>query len=334
MVRPEAVRSAGCRWHAARLSIRARSRPWASAASQAVLLAVAVVRRRGGAAPRCRRRQSTLMLSTAEVGHPFDGLLGGTFLRQFSWSPSTILRRMLHFRRQMRLVMISPTSSNAVGFTSRPRATSAARTYSSAACPPARERRYERGRPQRLFPGADVVCCRGRAARRAWLRSRSSERPRIVCCAAREVDCRFPDGHTADLDVPRGRDSSATLKLTYSQEFRTIRRCSIGPVCGSGSPSMSCDGRPKGTFSRGIGWLARRHVPRPLRKPLYTGFARYAGRRLVAPRPTAGRVRALRRFLHPSAAPPVRVRSPRGDDVVVSPVDGVIRRSASPRAAG
>src|SRR5437763_14169165 len=80
---------------------------------------------------------------------------------------------------------------------------------------------------------------------------------------------------------------------------------------------------PKGTLSRGIGWLARRRVPRPLRKPLYSGFARYAGADLsLLDRP----LDAFERFddfftrpLAPGARPVAE-----GDDVVDSPVDGVI----------
>ena len=80
---------------------------------------------------------------------------------------------------------------------------------------------------------------------------------------------------------------------------------------------------PKGSFSRGIGWLARRRVPRPLRKPLYAGFARYAGADLsLLDRP----LDAFERFddfftrpLAPGARPVAE-----GDDVVVSPVDGLI----------
>src|SRR5438105_10315059 len=39
---------------------------------------------------------------------------------------------------------------------------------------------------------------------------------------------------------------------------------------------------PKGTLSRGIGWVAQRRVPRPLRRAVYGGFARYVGADLSA----------------------------------------------------
>jgi phosphatidylserine decarboxylase len=80
---------------------------------------------------------------------------------------------------------------------------------------------------------------------------------------------------------------------------------------------------PKGTFSRGIGWLARRHVPRPLRKPLYTGFARYAGADLsLLDRPLDAFERFDDFFTRPLVAGARPVAE--GDDVVVSPVDGLI----------
>ncbi|HEY7954641.1 MAG: archaetidylserine decarboxylase [Polyangia bacterium] len=80
---------------------------------------------------------------------------------------------------------------------------------------------------------------------------------------------------------------------------------------------------PKGTLSRGIGWLARRRVPRPLRRPIYGGFARYAGADLSAlDRPIEAFERFDDFFTRPLApgARPVEA----GSDGVVSPVDGVI----------
>jgi phosphatidylserine decarboxylase len=80
---------------------------------------------------------------------------------------------------------------------------------------------------------------------------------------------------------------------------------------------------PKGTFSRGVGWLAKRRVPRKLRRAVYGGFARYAGADLTAlDRPIDAFerfddffTRPLRAGLRPIAG---------GDGGVVSPVDGRI----------
>ncbi len=79
---------------------------------------------------------------------------------------------------------------------------------------------------------------------------------------------------------------------------------------------------PKGTFSRGIGWLAKRRVPRPLRKPIYSGFARYAGADLsVLDRP----IDAFERFDDFFTRPlPPGARPVDEGQVVVSPVDGTI----------
>jgi phosphatidylserine decarboxylase len=78
---------------------------------------------------------------------------------------------------------------------------------------------------------------------------------------------------------------------------------------------------PKGAFSHGVGWLSRRPVPRPLRRPLYAGFARLAGADLsVLDRP----LEDFRRFDDFFTRPLVAGARPvtRGDDVIVSPVDG------------
>jgi phosphatidylserine decarboxylase len=80
---------------------------------------------------------------------------------------------------------------------------------------------------------------------------------------------------------------------------------------------------PKGTLSRGIGWAARRRVPRPLRRALYGGFARYVGADLSvmeAPLDAYERfddffTRRLRDGTRPIA---------KGEAVVASPVDGVV----------
>jgi phosphatidylserine decarboxylase len=80
---------------------------------------------------------------------------------------------------------------------------------------------------------------------------------------------------------------------------------------------------PKGTLSRGIGWAARRRVPRPLRRALYGGFARYVGADLsVLERPLDAFERFddfFTRTLRPGLRPIAE-----GDGVVVSPVDGVV----------
>jgi phosphatidylserine decarboxylase len=78
---------------------------------------------------------------------------------------------------------------------------------------------------------------------------------------------------------------------------------------------------PKASFSSGIGWIARRRVPRPLRRAVYGGFARAAGADLsVLDRP----IEAFERFddfftrALPQGARPIDERP----GVVVSPVDG------------
>jgi phosphatidylserine decarboxylase len=83
---------------------------------------------------------------------------------------------------------------------------------------------------------------------------------------------------------------------------------------------------PKGTLSRGIGWVAQRRVPRPLRRAVYGGFARYVGADLSAlDRP----IESFERFdefftrpLRPGARPIAD-----GEGTVVSPVDGVVSES-------
>src|SRR5262249_3713452 len=78
-----------------------------------------------------------------------------------------------------------------------------------------------------------------------------------------------------------------------------------------------------GTLCGGIGWAARRRVPRPLRRALYGGFARYVGADLsVLDRP----IDSFERFdefftrpLRPGARPIAE-----GEGTVVSPVDGVV----------
>jgi phosphatidylserine decarboxylase len=79
---------------------------------------------------------------------------------------------------------------------------------------------------------------------------------------------------------------------------------------------------PKGTLSRGIGWLSRRRVPRALRKPIYGGFARYAGADLSQlDRP----IEAFERFDDFFTRPlPAGARTVATDDDIASPVDGTI----------
>src|SRR5262245_35630033 len=80
---------------------------------------------------------------------------------------------------------------------------------------------------------------------------------------------------------------------------------------------------PKGALSHGIGWLARRPVPRPLRRPLYARFARRVGADLsLLDRPLEGFGRFDDFFTRalPEGARPIAP----GDDVVVSPCDGVL----------
>ena len=90
---------------------------------------------------------------------------------------------------------------------------------------------------------------------------------------------------------------------------------------------------PKGTLSRGIGWAARRRVPRPLRRALYGGFARYVGADLSRlDRPLDAFERFDDFFTRPlrDGARPIA----EGDGVVVSPVRRRgLRSRASPRAA-
>lgn len=80
---------------------------------------------------------------------------------------------------------------------------------------------------------------------------------------------------------------------------------------------------PKGTLSRGIGWAARRRVPRPLRRPLYGGFARYVGADLSAVDQPLDAFERFDDFFTRPLRPGARPIAP-GKGVVVSPVDGVV----------
>src|SRR5438045_8431055 len=80
---------------------------------------------------------------------------------------------------------------------------------------------------------------------------------------------------------------------------------------------------PKGTFSRGVGWLARRSVPRVLRRPIYGGFARTVGADLsLLDRPIDQFERFDDFFTRP-LAPGLRPID-ESEHAVVSPVDGVV----------
>ncbi len=80
---------------------------------------------------------------------------------------------------------------------------------------------------------------------------------------------------------------------------------------------------PKASFSSGVGWISRRHVPRPLRRAVYGGFARYAGADLsMLDRPLDAFERFDDFFTRPlpEGARPVDERA----GVVVSPVDATV----------
>jgi len=80
---------------------------------------------------------------------------------------------------------------------------------------------------------------------------------------------------------------------------------------------------PKGAFSHAVGWLSRRRVPRPLRQPLYKGFARVAGADLSAvDRPLESFERFDDFFTRP--LPPGARPLAEGEGVIVSPVDAVV----------
>ena len=83
---------------------------------------------------------------------------------------------------------------------------------------------------------------------------------------------------------------------------------------------------PKATFSRGVGWAAKRPVPRRLRNVVYSRFARQFGIDLGEvdrPLEEFGSVDEFFTRPLPPGARPIAA----GDDVVVSPADGVLSES-------
>jgi phosphatidylserine decarboxylase len=80
---------------------------------------------------------------------------------------------------------------------------------------------------------------------------------------------------------------------------------------------------PKGAFSHGVGWLARRKIPRPLRSRIYSGFAARAGVDLGAVDRPLDRFERFDDFFTRPLQPGARPIAP-GDDVAVSPCDGVL----------
>jgi phosphatidylserine decarboxylase len=80
---------------------------------------------------------------------------------------------------------------------------------------------------------------------------------------------------------------------------------------------------PKGTFSRVVGQLARLPVPRPLRRPIYGGFARTVGADLSQ---IDGPLEQFERFDDFFTRPLAAGLRPvdEGENTIVSPVDGVV----------
>jgi phosphatidylserine decarboxylase len=83
---------------------------------------------------------------------------------------------------------------------------------------------------------------------------------------------------------------------------------------------------PKGTFSRGVGWLARLNVPRRLRRPIYGGFARSVGADLSQLDGSLEQFERFDDFFTRKLAPGLRPVD-EGEGAVVSPVDGVVSES-------
>jgi phosphatidylserine decarboxylase len=80
---------------------------------------------------------------------------------------------------------------------------------------------------------------------------------------------------------------------------------------------------PKGTFSRGVGWLSRRRIPRGLRKPIYGGFARTVGADLSQLDGPLEQFERFDDFFTRKLAPGLRPVD-EGEGAVVSPVDGAV----------
>jgi phosphatidylserine decarboxylase len=83
---------------------------------------------------------------------------------------------------------------------------------------------------------------------------------------------------------------------------------------------------PKGTFSRGVGWLARRRVPRSLRRPIYCGFARTVGADLSQIDGPLEQFEQFDDFFTRPLAPGLRPVD-QTPGAVVSPVDGTVSES-------
>lgn len=83
---------------------------------------------------------------------------------------------------------------------------------------------------------------------------------------------------------------------------------------------------PQGVLSRAFGWLADRRIPRPLRRPVLGGFARFTGILTdEAERPLAEYTSVNQLFVR-RLRPGARSWPHRGD-VLASPVDGVLGES-------
>lgn len=80
---------------------------------------------------------------------------------------------------------------------------------------------------------------------------------------------------------------------------------------------------PKGAYSRGIGWVAKARVPRRLRAGLYTHFARRFGIDMSEVDRPLEEFESLDAFFTRPLPPGARPIAP-GDDVAVSPCDGVL----------
>jgi phosphatidylserine decarboxylase len=81
-------------------------------------------------------------------------------------------------------------------------------------------------------------------------------------------------------------------------------------------------------LTHGIGWLARRRLPKPLRAPLYRRFARRVGADLTAvDRPLHAFERFDDFFVRP--LPPGSRPIALGEDVAVSPCDGIVSEAGT-----